>query len=345
MTNKILVLGNFGGKTGQLDGQTVKTLTLFESLCGQPGVRVEKLDVTFYGILSVFPLLKKLVGVSHVILLPGIKQLIVLSPFLFLLRGAFGYKVHYIVIGGWITGKLNNPFIRGLVRRFDSIGCELESMRGILSPENKNTCVLPNYRIEKEEEKLVSAMERNDGIRLVYFSRVMREKGIFEAIDVAEKAREKGKNITLDVYGQLCFLSAEDVALFRKRVEEDSAFVRYKGELFPDKIKGALSAYDVLVFPTRYSGEGFPGCLVDAMRSGLAIICSDWKYNSEIARQNTCVRLVEGDFVPSAVEIVADFMKNPESLSVAKACSLTSAKNYNQSVFDAWYNQWIGSES
>ena len=58
--------------------------------------------------------------------------------------------------------------------------------------------------------------------------------------------------------------------------------IRYKGKIAFDKSVDELKKYDVLLFPTVFKGEGFPGTVLDAYASALPIIASDWRYNPEL---------------------------------------------------------------
>ena len=40
----------------------------------------------------------------------------------------------------------------------------------------------------------------------------------------------------------------------------------------------------MMLFPTFYEGEGFPGVFIDAFIAGLPVIASDWHYNSEVIK-------------------------------------------------------------
>ena len=46
-----------------------------------------------------------------------------------------------------------------------------------------------------------------------------------------------------------------------------------------------LKDYFCLVFPTYYYGEGFAGTFIDAFFSGVPIITTNWKHNSEIIKE------------------------------------------------------------
>lgn len=37
-----------------------------------------------------------------------------------------------------------------------------------------------------------------------------------------------------------------------------------------------------MLFPTYWSGEGFPGVIIDAYIAGVPVIASDWNFNKEV---------------------------------------------------------------
>ncbi|RYG62333.1 MAG: glycosyltransferase family 1 protein [Alphaproteobacteria bacterium] len=336
MKRRFLVFGNFGYKKNQMDGQTIKTRTLAESLTRLGDSTVATVDVGTHGLMSLIVMLPKLVGVQHVMFLPGIKQLLVVSPLLFVLRALLGFKIHYVVVGGWLLGLAKKPYGGQLVKRFDSISSELESMQGILRAYNPRTYVLENYRHETNGEAIQLHMPEEGTLRLVYFSRVMREKGIFEALQLAEQAEDAFGGVTLDIYGQVCFKLDEDRLDFERRVAGLAGKVRYLGGLRPDAIRDTLAAYDVLVFPTYYAGEGFPGCIIDAMRAGLCVMCTDWKYNAEIMRKHDCGYVLGQPFVETALPVVGELMSRPELLLLKRRAALTAATDYGDAAFERW---------
>jgi glycosyltransferase involved in cell wall biosynthesis len=59
--------------------------------------------------------------------------------------------------------------------------------------------------------------------------------------------------------------------------------VNYKGFLILDKAGyDTLSQYSMMLFPTFWSGEGFPGIVIDAFTAGLPVLASDWNFNSDL---------------------------------------------------------------
>ena len=53
--------------------------------------------------------------------------------------------------------------------------------------------------------------------------------------------------------------------------------VFYHGHLEPSEIYSKLENYDVLILPTFFPDEGFPGSILDAYISGIPVVVSNWK--------------------------------------------------------------------
>jgi glycosyltransferase involved in cell wall biosynthesis len=66
--------------------------------------------------------------------------------------------------------------------------------------------------------------------------------------------------------------------------EASGPTIRFGGRLEPDEIWKVLPQYDVMLFPTYYAGEAFPGVFVDAFVAGIPVIASDWQDNPELIR-------------------------------------------------------------
>lgn len=329
---KSCVIGNFGYKTNQLDGQTVKTRFFYKSLseytdCGY-------IDIGYGFIRSFLPLLLLPFFYKNIFFLPGIRILKIYSPFLIFCKLFFGINIHYIVIGGWINSLCkSNIYVKYLLCKFDSVSCELKSMVKDLRIMNINSIYFPNFR----DKANVSNIKENEGVRLFFLSRIIKEKGIFEAINLTNKINELEPNIscTLDIYGPN-LLTGNDLFLFENSCNN---VVSYKGPLSPSDIHYTINQYDFLVFPTTYRGEGFPGCIVDAKIAGASVICSDWKYNSEIIDNEIDGLVIDiNDFVNvSALKVIKLFKSG--DINNLKISSLKSSNSYlKEIVFPTWLN-------
>lgn len=98
--------------------------------------------------------------------------------------------------------------------------------------------------------------------KFVSLGLVTAVKGIREIIEAGERS---GSSIQVDIYGPLSGdFTERDFAGLRK--------VRYCGVLEPEKVSSTLQRYDVLLLPTYYGNEGYPGVILEAYSAGLPVI-------------------------------------------------------------------------
>jgi glycosyltransferase involved in cell wall biosynthesis len=128
-------------------------------------------------------------------------------------------------------------------------------------------------------------------LRCVFLGHVRRAKGVREA--VAAVARVAG--VTLDLYGPLVDLDLKDLVGGR---------IRYKGEIEHSEVSGVLARYDLMIFPTRYEGEGYPGVLIEAAAVGLPILVTRWQAIPEMFGETEALWLDTG-----SAEEIADVLR------------------------------------
>lgn len=129
-------------------------------------------------------------------------------------------------------------------------------------------------------------------MKLCTFSRVLKEKGIEDAIEAVTYINEQNKReiFSLDIYGQIDDAYKGDFMMMQRNFPE---YINYGGIIRFDRSTEVLRNYYALIFPTYYEGEGFAGTLIDAMAAGVPVIASDWKYNTEIV-----MRIQRGFYSP-----------------------------------------------
>ena len=191
--------------------------------------------------------------------------------------------------------KMVNRFAESFVQT-ENIKKDLEeigikSISILSNPKRLNT-------IQEEDVHLI----KDDKIKVCLFSRIYADKGVEDAIEAVTIANKTlgGQFIHLDLYGLVPdFYKAR----LKELLEQNTGVVSYMGIIDYDKTVETLKDYFVMLFPTYYHGEGFPGNVIDAYNSALPIIATDWLYNSDVVLDNTT-----GLLVP---------VKNPETLSNA----------------------------
>lgn len=308
--NKIGICGHYGGNNNFLDGQTVKTKIITKELEKEFGDNeVKKVD-TLGGKRRLVPILLNLIRLvmncENIIILPAHNSLRIFAPLLAFVNRFYHRKLHYVVIGGWLPEFVaTRKYLQRALMSFDSIYVETNVMKIKLADIGfNNVIVMPNCKELNilEPEELVYAKE--EPYKFCTFSRVMKEKGIEDAVDAVIAVNEEMGRIvyTLDIYGQI---DGNQVEWFKKLEERFPKYIKYKGLVDFDKTTQVLKDYFMLLFPTYYDGEGFAGTLIDAMAAGVPVIASDWRYNSEIVKDGKIGFIINENLKDELVKVLS----------------------------------------
>ena len=331
---KVSVIGHFAPGLDYLDGQTVKTRILAKALEDAFG-QEQVLRFDTHGgkrtlIKSPFIVGKALRKSQNVVMLPAHNGLRVFARLLPLLRPLFrGRKIHYVVIGGWLPRLLENQKgLKKTLKKFDGIYAETDTMKRTLEALGfGNIRVLPNCKelTPLSEDELI--YPSGEPYRLCTFSRVMREKGIEDAIEAIKSINEAaGKTVyTLDIYGQV---DAAQTEWFEKLQKDFPAYVRYGGLVPFDKSVEVLKDYFALLFPTRFYTEGIPGTIIDAYAAGIPVIGARWESFSDIVEEGVTGLGHEFENVEDLKNKLIYAAANTETLLSMKSDCLAYSKRY-----------------
>lgn len=334
MQTKISVLGHFAiGKTA-FDGQTVKTKIITEELQKKLGKEHVYLIDTYGGWKTLFKapfqVISALKHGDNVLIFPAHNGIRVYAPLLSLFRRFFKNKrLHYVVIGGWLPEfLLKRKLLAKILKRFDGIYAETNTMKNALEEQGfHNVFVMPNCK--KLTILDASELVYPSGVpyRLCTFSRVMREKGIEDAVNAVTRANnEMGETVyTLDIYGPV---DENQIEWFNKLQTAFPQYVHYRGCVDSDKSVEVLKNYFALLFPTFYGGEGLAGTLIDAFSSGVPIIASDWKYNPEIVHEKVGIIYPTGN-IKSFADILKTIADDPKIIIDKRQYCLQEAMKYS----------------
>ena len=150
--------------------------------------------------------------------------------------------------------------ISDVLRDADGAFFETHELVRFFKPLNPNTWWFPNIR---EAPPNGLRRRRDYTRRFVFVGAVRPEKGVHEVIELAERL---GSAYQIDVFGPLMSgVTSGDFEGMR---------ARYRGVLSPDTVAATLSGYDALLLPTDYSGEGYPGVIIEALSVGIPSIAS-----------------------------------------------------------------------
>ena len=333
---KLSVIGHFAFGKEFLDGQTIKTKVLskeFENQLGSDQVlKIDTHGVKKNLLKSPFQVIKALKTSANVMIFPAHNGVRVYAPLLLFFKRFFkNRKIYYNVIGGWLAKFLENK--KGLakkLKKFDGLYVETSTLKSVLEGMGfTNVSVMPNGKdidALKESELVYS---ENEPYKLCTFSRVMKQKGIEEAVNAVIYANEYFERTvySLDIYGQVDNSETEWFENLQKTFPE---YIKYGGLVPFDKSVEVLKDYFALLFPTRFYTEGIPGTIIDAYAAGLPIISAKWLNYSDILDDSVCIGY---DFNDSEKlkEILLDENLKDKLNSFKKNC-LKKASEYKPSM-------------
>ena len=205
-------------------------------------------------------------------------------------------KTIYFVIGGYFPKALQEGRYKARAyRHLSSIVVEGESMKSDLLAAGIDTRihVVPNFKKVVKTWNAPEKFEQRE-MRFIFMSRISVSKGldiIFEALQ-DPRLSCRSADFSIDFYGPV---EADYKLEFNQRVEQFSN-CQYKGYLDfahqPEASYREMSAYHVMLFPTYWMGEGFPGAVIDAFMCGIPVIATDWNMNREVIHDGETGRLI-----------------------------------------------------
>ena len=226
-----------------------------------------------------------------------------LVPLLYLLAKLFKTKFVFRPFGGdikdYTTGYNNFQkwIFRNTVLKSDVFFLQTKELMQFYANQNANTIQLPTSRKKPSVDLLRGAAPY--ARRFIYLGFVNQLKGIDH---ILEAAQQLGPDYTIHVYGPI----KEDRY---KQIFEEHPNV-YQGVLAKKEVLPTLREYDVLVLPTYYGGEGYPGAILEAYSLGLPVITTKWKAIPEIVEDGETGLLIQPQSTEALVKAMQHFNTN-----------------------------------
>lgn len=167
----------------------------------------------------------------------------------------------------------------------------LNSMRNQFKdfPNMKIEVVVNFYDIELDN---ILAEKDSQTINLLYLSNIIKSKGIFELIEAFEKLSSTYENIYLNIAGGFIadnYMSIDEIKeKFYKKISNNKK-IKYIGKTFGEEKVELLQKSDIFVLPSYYKSEAFPISIIEAMRSGNAIVTTNYKYLPDVVKDKNGV--------------------------------------------------------
>ncbi len=291
---KILVICHID--KNKFDGQQSKTNDVISSF-EKRGYEIEILNYGHKNILSLFFVsLKQIKKHNNVLLLPGGRK--ALFFYTFLSRIFKNKNFYYLAVGGWVVDLIQNKKYERKLSPLKRFRCVVLQNKHAIDVFNsygfENLLYIPTFSSKeqitpKEFEESLAAFDKSKQYRFCFFARVEESKGVFEACNVIKRLARDNYDVKLDIYGQI------------QKKDMDSKLSGYLDEnikylgVIHENVIGVLSSYYCMLFPTYYKGEGMAHSIIESFMAGLPVITTDWKYNSELVKENETGFLVNLD--------------------------------------------------
>jgi len=197
------------------------------------------------------------------------------GPFLWAWAKLFKKKTVYHLFGGGFhrqyekMPRLLQFMVEKTILKSDYFVVETLEMKNYFEQKGyKNILWLPNSREPVEDINLDKKFSK----KIVFFSRIVPDKGIPELILTAELLPD---DYQLDVYGPL------DPYYYKYNPFKGTK-VHYRGIVHPDQVITKLLKYDILLMPTYIPREGYPGIIIESLSAGIPVITTDCCVMSEM---------------------------------------------------------------
>lgn len=327
----VVILGHFGGNKTFNDGQTVKTRTLYHALLSE-GVVVcplDTYDLKRHPLRFAWRFWSSLFSYKKYIVLLSANGRKFLFPVLYALAKYVNKQIYHDSVGGRLADEAaQNVHFKKQISAFAANWVESRLLEKRLREQGvTNAVYVPNFKLISPLDAPELPAMPNSPLRFCTFSRVMKEKGITDAILALAKLNEQTIKATLTVYGPV---APEYKTEFEQLCKKYEKFCAYGGIIAPNDSVAVLKNYDMLLFPTRYFREGMPGTVIDAFCAGLPILARRWKYCEEMITHLQTGLIYDFD-KPQELKTWLNFaITHPQEIYAMRKACLAAGKVYTK---------------
>lgn len=239
--------------------------------------------------------------------------------------------IYYFVVGNTILqGIEQNNYNKRYFKFIKKIYVEGKETKNRMNEMGmSNVFYLPNFKnFNKSYLNLpLSKVHEKKPVRFVFISRIDETKGVEIIFDTINKLRFHKSDFNVTFFGSI---SKKYKSKFFKNINLYDN-VEYGGFLNLNNLEGykKLSSFNVMLFPTIWIGEGFPGVIIDAFISGLPVIASNWNLNSELIYHNQNGLLIKPNSTKELSDSIIYFIRNKKKIREMAIRSKNRAINFH----------------
>ena len=177
--------------------------------------------------------------------------------------------------GGFDEAYENANYVSKLLARYslmnaDAVFFQTKYLIKRFKEYNNNTYWMPTTR-----KRVNNTTPDNYDYKFVFVGQVKYKKGIGEIIDVFSSLNDK---YSVDIYGPLDEDINKEIFCHKN--------ITYKGLLATNEVQPTLALYNVMLMPTHFKREGYPGVIIEAFSVGMPVIATNVRGIKELVPEN-----------------------------------------------------------
>ena len=297
------------GKRHKIGGENLSggAIVLFEHLIKELNARKLNFDIidTNYRNYSdskllayfsiIFRIFKKVKG-KDIIMLNGSNNVVLqYMPLLLFLRKNHNPQILLRLFGGNYDTYLHSLFsplqmlAKWVIKRTDKVFYEPKHVLNKLQYLNPNSIWFPNVR-NNSPIKTNPQFNRN----FIYLGHIRKEKGIDELLEAFSILKTQG--FSLSIYGNnVNYHAPHNLNNLFSEV--------YKGPIKSNQAYDIIRSCDVLILPSYWKGEGYPGVIIEALSVGVPVIATKLSGIEEMVDE-TCGKLIPSQNSEAIIDAV-----------------------------------------
>jgi len=197
-------------------------------------------------------------------------------------------------------------------------------------------CLKRVYTIPNDEP-----YQHKDVLKLLFFSRVIKSKGVLEILDATIKANQPEIHFDLSIAGDTAAEPSTNAII--QEAADKYPFIHFLGPSFT--IQGEesymrFSTYDLHVFPSQYFHECAPGSIIDSFIAGVPTLSSKFHSYENLLEPNFAY-FVDNPVSSELVSALLDIYRDQETLWKKRKLCQAEASKYSFDAFFAFFKSLL----